>query len=377
MRKIRYSALCWMIMTCGLALNACNTPILQSWNGIAAQATVKTTAGDTRDLSSGKDGGEDWYRVYFTSPNDAEGSGGRVKDIVYALIGAINQSENDLAIAIYMLDLNEVGDAILAASRRGVRVRMVTDEDSLGQSPTLQKLKEAGISIVTDQRPTLMHDKFMVIDKKGVWSGSYNWTRSCTYRNDNNAIYIESTQLAEDYLQEFDEMYYNKHFGEEKKTRIPYPSLAIGDASTEICFSPQGRCSTKIARAISQAEKSIRFMAFAFTSDPIAEALVERYHSGIDVSGVIESYQSDKPGGDYAAFQDLKMNVRLDGNPYNMHHKVFILDEKTVILGSFNFTRSADKYNDENLLVIKDPQIAALYSREYERVYAQAQNPPR
>ncbi len=381
MRNMRYCLLAWLVLIGGITLSACDTTLFQTWNGIAVQPPTMTITEKTKDPATGIDGGDkssgDWYRVYFTKPNDDGNESGQAKDIVYALIGAINQSKSELAIAIYMLDLNEVGNAILSASQRGVKVRMVTDEDSLGESTTLQRLQKAGISIVTDRRPALMHDKFMVVDKKGVWSGSYNWTWSCTYRNDNDAIYIESAQLAEDYLQEFDEMYYNKHFGEEKRTRLPYPSLTIADAALEVCFSPPGRCSEKVAKAIALAEKNIRFMAFAFTSDPIAEALEERYRAGLDVSGVIESYQSDKPGGDYAVFHNLGMNVQLDGNPYNMHHKVFILDENTVILGSFNFTRSADTVNDENLLLIRDRQLAALFLNEYERVYAQAQNAPR
>jgi phosphatidylserine/phosphatidylglycerophosphate/cardiolipin synthase-like enzyme len=417
MNKTHVNLPCWPALICGLFLSACGTQGLPPWNNQVVQPVSTILASGIPFISAGKDatqvpgpaiqdapvgdagnllpqtGAEtnftpaknlrqddarDWYHVYFTQPTYADDATDiRAKDILYALIGAINQSQSDLAIAIYMLDRNDVGEAILAASRRGVSVRMVTDGDSLSQSPTLQKLKKAGISIVGDHSPALMHDKFMVVDQKGIWSGSYNWTSSCTYRNDNNAIYIESSQLAQDYLQEFDEMYYNKHFGEEKKNRTLFPYVTVSDASIEVCFSPPGKCAEKVAKAVSRAQKSIRFMAFAFTSDPIAEALAERQRAGVDIAGVIETYQSDKPGGDFAAFQNLKMNVLLDGNPYNMHHKVFILDEQTVILGSFNFTRSADMANDENLLIISDRQMASLYLDEFERVYAQAQNPAR
>lgn len=388
MNKTRAISTSSLTLVCCLAISACNSL------DFSPKSNPASPAGDFSITSSGQDldpwqqdafAGEKHgqyaiagpFRLYFTQPNSPDDPEGRVKDIIYALIGIIDNSKKDLAIAIYMLDLDEVADAILAANRRGVRVRVVTDRDSLNESATMQRLQNAGISIVADRSQALMHNKFMVVDEKAVWSGSYNWTPSCTYRNDNDAIYIESSQLAEDYLQEFDEMYYNKHFGEEKKTRVPYPYLTVDDASIEVCFSPPGRCAQKVVQAVTGAQKSIRFMTFAFTSDPIAEALKARHRAGIDISGVIETYQADKPGGDYAAFRSLNMDVLLDGNPYNMHHKVFVLDEMTVILGSFNFTRSADTANDENLLLIDDRDLAGLFLDEFERVYAQAQNPAR
>ena len=56
-----------------------------------------------------------------------------------------------------------------------------------------------------------------------------------------------------------------------------------------------------------------------------------------------------------------------------MHHKVFIVDEAVVITGSYNFTRSAAESNDENVLIIYSPEIAARYLEEFSRVYQQAQ----
>jgi len=67
-----------------------------------------------------------------------------------------------------------------------------------------------------------------------------------------------------------------------------------------------------------------------------------------------------------------RMDVRLDGNTYMMHHKVIILDNETVVLGSFNFSRSADEMNDENILFIHDKDIASLFRTEFKRIYREA-----
>ena len=64
-----------------------------------------------------------------------------------------------------------------------------------------------------------------------------------------------------------------------------------------------------------------------------------------------------------------------DGNCYILHHKVIIIDERMVITGSYNFTSSAERDNDENLVIVDDPQLARAYLDEFARVYAQAQTP--
>jgi phosphatidylserine/phosphatidylglycerophosphate/cardiolipin synthase-like enzyme len=58
-----------------------------------------------------------------------------------------------------------------------------------------------------------------------------------------------------------------------------------------------------------------------------------------------------------------------------MHHKVIIIDAKTVIFGSFNFSRSADAENDENLLIVDDAGLAQSFEQEFAKVYGQAQRP--
>ncbi len=71
-------------------------------------------------------------------------------------------------------------------------------------------------------------------------------------------------------------------------------------------------------------------------------------------------------------FERAGLDVRLDGNPDNMHHKVIVIDAVTVVTGSYNLSRSAEEFNDENLVVIQAPDLAALYLEEVDRIYAVA-----
>jgi phosphatidylserine/phosphatidylglycerophosphate/cardiolipin synthase-like enzyme len=58
-----------------------------------------------------------------------------------------------------------------------------------------------------------------------------------------------------------------------------------------------------------------------------------------------------------------------------MHHKIIILDDQTVITGSFNFTVSADKYNDDNVIILRDHTLAMQYEQEFDRVMSIAKQP--
>ena len=80
---------------------------------------------------------------------------------------------------------------------------------------------------------------------------------------------------------------------------------------------------------------------------------------------------------DFNRLKQSGVDVLEDGNCYILHHKVIIIDERTVITGSYNFTGSAERDNDENLVIIDDPTLARVYLDEFQRVYAQAQTPTR
>ncbi len=61
--------------------------------------------------------------------------------------------------------------------------------------------------------------------------------------------------------------------------------------------------------------------------------------------------------------------VEWDKNKYNMHNKVFIIDEHIVVTGSFNPTKNGDTDNDENILIIHDAAIAKKFVEEFNRLY--------
>ncbi len=317
-----------------------------------------------------------WYQLYFSTPKYPDKPEVRAQTIMSGLIEALDSAQNSLDIAIYELKLDEIGDAILAARDRGVKVRMVTDTDSLEEDETLIRLKKAKIPIIPDERSAIMHNKFVVVDGQAVWTGSWNFTVNDTYRNNNNGIFIQSPELAQTYAGEFEELF-NEEFGPKSPANTAQPQLKIGDTLIETCFAPEDLCADQLMVLLSQAQKSLRFMAFSFTHDGIGETVIDRAKAGVEVHGVFETRGSETESSQWGAMKKAKLDVWQDGNPYTMHHKVFIIDDKTVVLGSFNFTGSADESNDENMLVIHNSEIAQQFLAEFDRVYDQAQNPPK
>lgn len=318
----------------------------------------------------------EWYRLYFTTPHYPDEPATRVENIQQGLIEAINSAQKRLDIAIYELDLEDVGDAILAARDRGVEVRIVTDSDTLEEDETLIRLDKADLPVVPDERGAIMHNKFVVVDDLAVWTGSWNFTVNGTFRNNNNAIYIHSVELARNYTAEFEEMFSREEFGPTSTADTPAPQVKLGETLIEVCFAPEDECGQKLVELAGQAEQSIHFMAFSFTHDELGQTMRSRAKEGVAVHGVFETRGSEIEYSEYGRMKRQGLDVVQDGNPYTMHHKVIIVDEQIVVLGSFNFSGNADESNDENILIIHHPEIAAQYLAEFQRVYETALNPP-
>ena len=318
----------------------------------------------------------EWYQLYFTSPQYPDEPETRVSTLSNALIEVIDSSQRSLDIAIYELNLDEIGDAILAAQNRGVSVRLVTDTDELEELETLIRLEEEGIPTVADERSALMHNKFVVVDGQAVWTGSWNFTRNDSFRNNNHALYIQSPELAQNYITEFEEMFGQQAFGPTSPPNTPYPQIQLGDTLLETCFAPEDHCAEKLIDLINQTQQSIRFMTFSFTHEGIGQAIRNKASAGVQVQGVFETRGSETEYSEFGQMKNQGLDVWQDGNPYTLHHKVLIIDDRIVATGSFNFSANATESNDENLIIIHSPQIAQAFLSEFERVYQQAQNPP-
>lgn len=311
--------------------------------------------------------GNGWLSVYFTRPvtTTAESYRGGPDE---AIVASLDMAESTIDVAAYALDLWSIRDALLRAHRRGVAVRLVVESDNLLE-PEVEALAEAGIPVVGDRREPLMHHKFAVIDTLEIWTGSMNLTLGSTYFDDNNLVRIRSAEVAEDYMREFEEMFTEDRFGPLSLADTPYPTVLVEGYRVEVLFSPDDDVADRIHELIVAADQSIEVMGYAFTSDALAEALIARAQQGVEVRVVLDAGQVTAAGSEYGRLLEADIDVRLDGSPGNMHHKVMIFDRSIVLTGSYNFTRSAEEYNDEAVVIVHDSALASEFHEEFERIY--------
>lgn len=313
-----------------------------------------------------------WFELYFTDPSNPTSkqfTGG----LDQPLTAAIDAARVSVDAALYSFRLHDVRDALIRAERRGLLVRVVMESDNMdGADP--QALKDAGIPMLGDRRQGTMHNKFFVIDRSEVWTGSMNATVSGAYSQNNNLLRIRSSDVAQDYGTEFNEMFLDDIFGPAAGHPTPKPNVLLDGAQLAIYFSPDDHVQPALVQLLDQAKSSIYFLAYSFTADPLGKAIRERAAAGITVAGVMEADQvKSNVGTEYDAFRAARLDVRLDGNPDAMHEKVMIIDGQIVVTGSYNFTNSAAISNDENVVVIHDLAIASAYLQEFQRVFALAQ----
>lgn len=312
-------------------------------------------------VDTSTDEGSDYISIkpYFSLTGSNYNKGGGVDDLI---IQEINQAKKSIRLAIYGFSNDRIRDAVLDAHKRGIDTIVVTDDSQIA-SENIRMLKEAGVDLVDDENPyALMHHKFLVIDESVVWSGSANYSYYAFYKNNENLVKFTSSKIAKVYLEEFDELYHHQD-----------KEGAYTSKNLEIYFSPEDDFEQRLLGLIENAKESIDFLAFAFTNKKISDALKESFDKGVKIRGVLDKKQHEGFLKRYSEFDTLlshQIDVKLDGNTQTMHNKVFIIDQKTVITGSYNFTVKANEENNENSIVVHNREFASRYKDEFEEIFS-------
>jgi phosphatidylserine/phosphatidylglycerophosphate/cardiolipin synthase-like enzyme len=134
----------------------------------------------------------------------------------------------------------------------------------------------------------------------------------------------------------------------------------------EVRFSPDGGCTEAVVREIDAAQSSVFVQAYSFTSVPISKAVVAAYKRGVHVEVVLDRSQKTEKYSSADFLHNARVPVLIDSKHAIAHNKVMIIDGQTVITGSFNFTKSAEEHNAENLLVIRDKILADQYTLNWK-----------
>ncbi len=378
---------------------------------------------------------QEWIKVYFNMPADVvESSEYDVSNNNWDLLGTlealIDSATTSVDLNIYDLEHPRIGHALVRAKKRGVQVRVVTDNHNRNDSREVdeemwQILQAGGVISIDDDGDVYgmeggiqdnrlvnasadMHNKFAVIDYKSaseeddfVWTGSTNLTYTGAY-NTNNVVIIKDSEVAKVYTEEFNQMWGSDGeqpnpgravFHKDKKN-VSQNVFDVGGMKVEIYFGPINRdgskpsISDRLVRLIEEeAQSDIKFQAFSITPNiPLSLALWEASSSGeVKLEGVIDPgfYSRYRNAGEIWALSEAREKNRMilpAKETRKLHHKTLVIDTENpnsddvavVVTGSYNFSNNAEVNNDENLLIIYSNEIAAQYAADFAGVMSRA-----
>jgi phosphatidylserine/phosphatidylglycerophosphate/cardiolipin synthase-like enzyme len=151
------------------------------------------------------------------------------------------------------------------------------------------------------------------------------------------------------------------------------PSLPGAAGDWAVYFSPRGGCTAAIIQEVGKAKDSVLVQAYSFSSWPIARALTEAHTRGVQVKVLLDKSQVHKRYSVLNSLVAAGVPTWIDAAHHIAHNKIMVIDRETVITGSFNFTRSAEMENAENLLVIHDKDLARHYADNWEAHFRHSQ----
>ncbi len=293
-------------------------------------------------------------------------------------------------------------------------------QEEINERDALKIIQNSKIPLIDDtadgsKGSGLMHHKFIVIDNRFVIVTSANFTLSGIHGdydnydslgNVNNLIKIDSVELADIFTNEFNIMWgdgvggkFDSKFGLQKPQR-DFQQVTFGNNKVTTSFSPTSptklwieSSNGLIGKTLNSAVNSIDSALFVFSAQRLSNILETRHEENVRIRTLLEpdfAYRFYSEGLDMTGValsnnckyelnnQPWRNPIKTTGIPLLtsgdlLHHKYAVIDKKIVIAGSHNWTEAANIGNDETVLVIENPKVAAHYAREFERLYVNAE----
>lgn len=286
------------------------------------------------------------------------------------------------------------------------------EKSELESRDAIYMLQNAGIPVIDDSFDNsrgsgLMHHKFMVVDGKTTVVSTANFTMSCIHGdllsagsrgNPNSMLLVQAPNFAKIFTDEFSQLWGNGkrgNFGHNKTYRGPI-STTVKGAKLTVQFSPTSQrynweesVNGLIAFHAAKATQSIKALLFVFSDQKLADVMEKRQAAGAQIGVFIEPKFAFR---DYSELLDMmglemynqKCGYEAFNNPWVtsakevgmarvstgdvLHHKFAVIDRKTVVVGSQNWSDAANFINDETLIVIQDAGVSEQFTQEYDRV---------
>lgn len=283
------------------------------------------------------------------------------------IVKSINNSKESIDIALYGWDsVTAMLSALKNAKQRGVKIRIVYDISSNNYYPKTQEIIEIADKKTCDSIKGLMHNKFLIIDGKELYTGSMNFSKTgLSGFNTNNIFYIKSTDIANAYKNEFEQMLSGR-FKTQKKSLLK-KRFILGDTAITPLFSPKDRIIVNnIIPLINNSKKYVYLPVFILTHESLSKALINAKNRGVNVKIITDATNVNSAKSKIKYLRDAGIPVKTENYAGKLHSKSIIIDDKYIISGSMNFTNSGENKNDENILIIENYKLANYYKKFFE-----------
>ena len=134
-------------------------------------------------------------------------------------------------------------------------------------------------------------------------------------------------------------------------------------------FSPGRGPREAILQQLEDARASVDICVFTITDDVLSRALCRTHRRGVPIRVISDNSKSEDMGSDIERFRDAGIEVRIDHTDNHMHHKFALFDDRTLLTGSYNWTRSAAAHNEENVVLCDDPRLLRAFRGEFDRLW--------
>jgi phosphatidylserine/phosphatidylglycerophosphate/cardiolipin synthase-like enzyme len=320
------------------------------------------------------------------------------------ILEEINQAQNSIEIAMYAFSSLKLKEALYAADKRGVKVKIITDarkEDS--HQMFFADAPKSIMRIAPSTKSTLMHHKFTIIDRglsnQKLIFGAYNWT-DLQEKYDPSFIAISSnTELVASFGREFDRLWtgFSGRSKFETENYSPWDlALSAPTGDYEVWFSP-GKTGDSIKGRlldlVKNAETSLKIMIWDFTDEDLAVEMIRRARQGLEIKIVTDTWNFNNKHSVFHYLLEAKDRYNLDNfdlvldhvsgdliievagddidntfDPF-LHHHLMIVDDKIALFGTNNWSRSGAFSNDESIMVTNDQKVVSQFLSSFNLHY--------
>jgi len=293
-----------------------------------------------------------------------------------AILEIINRARHTLDVAVYSITQDLLAEALEGAAAKGVSVRVLTDRAQAEEpNSDVSRLKQNGIPVRINghqagPKAGLMHHKFVIVDQESLLFGSFNWTGASINRTHQNLVHSRGNRLLlQRFTKEFERMWCGRWEG------APHGVFLRSEGSyVAALFFPDGPPSQNIElieMQLKHAQRSIDVAVFTLTNEQLVSTLIERHRAGLRIRVIVDRRQATCLGSKVKSLGDAGVPVRMNANTSSiMHHKFAVMDDDSMINGSFNWTQRAVNQNAEDAVILcHTPQLAHAFAVQFERMW--------